>query len=123
MRGVLPRGSKIKAASQFNEQFVTVVYSRIPKEEPSIYMTGTYPLYVALLVPHGQNWQVLDTRKAEDWAYFCGTRTIPARLADGTNATVLLVYMSAPQGSRILSVSRSIRSFIVSRRTNNPGSY
>jgi len=120
MRRVLPPGSKIKAASQFNEQFVSVVYSMLPKEEPSIYMTGTYPLYVALLVPRGQNWQIVDTRKAEDWANFCGTRIIPTKVADEANATVLLVYMSAPQGSRILSVSRSIRSFIISRRANGP---
>ena len=123
VRAVLPGASKIKAVSEFYEQFVTVVYSRIPKEEPSIYMTWTYPLYAALLTPYGQSWHIVGTLKAGDWAYFCGTRTIRTKLADGSDATILLVYLSAPQGSRIVSVSRSIRSFIVNRRTNSPRSY
>lgn len=115
MRRVLPRGAKIKAVSEFKGDFVTVVYSKIPTGLPSIYEPGAYPIYVALLVLDKQSWQIVETLRAEEWAYFCGTRTLSTQLANGGTAAVLLLYSGSPQGTRVLSVSRGIHSYLLTK--------
>jgi hypothetical protein len=119
-RSKLPHGIKIKGAVQSWDHFVVIVSSERPKETPSIYQPGTYPLRVTLLSPQEKGWQVADNRQVEQWAYYCGMRTFPTKLHDGEPATVLLLYSSVPQGSRVVSVCRQIRSFII-RQNASPG--
>jgi hypothetical protein len=120
MRSALPRGIKIKGAVQFWDRFTVIISSEMPKEAPPIYQPGAYSLRTVLLTPQKEGWQVADNRQVEQWAYYCGMRTFPTKLQDGEPATVLLLYSSVPQGSRVVSVCRQIRSFII-RQNTSPG--
>ncbi len=120
LRSKLPRGTKIKGAVQSWDRYTVIVSSERPRETPSIYQPGTYPLRVTLLSPQGKGWQVAGNRQVEKYAYYCGMRTFPTTLQDGETATVLLLYSSVPQGSRVVSVCRQIRSFII-RHNTSPG--
>lgn len=118
VRRALPTGIKIKGAAQSWHRFAVVVSSERPKEASPIYQPGTYPLRVLLLTPQKEGWQVSDNRQVEQWAYYCGMRTFPTTLQNGEPATVLLLYSSVPQGSRVVSVCRQIRSFIIRQGTS-----
>ena len=113
MRRVLPQGAKIKGVANFEGHFVIVVASRVPREAPSINEPGTYPLRLFLLVPTKNSWQILANVEAEKWANYCGMRTLDTTLKGGEPATLLLLYSSLPQGSRIVSVARQIRSYLI----------
>jgi hypothetical protein len=113
-RKTLPRGAKIKGVTSIEEgRLVVVVASTIPNGSPSIYQTGTYPLRVFLLALKKDNWQIVATVQAEEWAYYCGMRTMGTALKDGQPATLLLLYSSFPEGSRIFSVGRRIRTYLI----------
>ena len=58
-------------------------------------------------------WQIKANVQAEKWAYYCGIRTIDITLTGSEPATVLLLYSSFPEGSRIASVGRQIRSYLI----------
>jgi hypothetical protein len=114
VRRVLPQGAKIKGVIYIEEgRLVAVVASTIPSGSPSIYQTGTYPLHVFLLAPKKGNWQIAARVPVEEWAYYCGMRTSNTILKGGEPATLLLVYSSRPEGSRIASVCRQIRSYLI----------
>jgi hypothetical protein len=113
-RRALPRGAKIKGVTYIEEgRFVVVVASTIPSRSPSIYQTGTYPLHVFLLALKKDNWKIAARVPVEEWAYYCGMRTSNTILKGGESATLLLVYSCRPEGSRIASVGRQIRSYLI----------
>lgn len=121
MRSVLRRGIRIKGVADLGGSLTALVISEMPKELPSIYDPGTYRLRLLLLQKTKQTWHFAANLEVEKWAYYCGMRSVETTLKNGQPATVLLLYSSTPQGSRILSVMRQIDSFLIS--TNIQGSH
>ena len=113
MRKVIPRGVRIKGVADLAGHLTALVISEMPKELPSIYKPGTYRLRLLRMRRNEQSWDIATNVDVEESAYYCGMRTLRTTTEDGEPALVLLVYSSVPQGSRILSVMRQIRSFIV----------
>src|ERR1700688_1355193 len=113
-RKVLPRGAKIKGVTYIEDgRLVVIVASTIPSGSPSIYQTGTYPLNVFLLALKKDKWQIVASVQAEQWAYYCGMRTMDIVVNGGQPATFLSLYSSFPEGSRIFSVGRRIRTYVI----------
>jgi hypothetical protein len=109
IRKSLPAASKIKNITEFND-YATVVFSHAPKAGYPRYSLDAYSLEVALLIRDGSTWKSQQLVDIGADGFFCGTRTLSTKLADGKRATVLLLYADEPAGS---SNSRVIHSFIV----------
>jgi len=105
---VLPAGAKIKNITTFAD-YATVVFAQHPKQPFPRYSLDAYSLAVSLLVRTGSAWQVHQAVDVGADGFFCGTRTLPAKLADGSRGTVLLLYTDEPAAS---SNYRAIHSFI-----------
>ncbi len=109
IRKSLPAASKIKNITEFSD-YATVVFSHAPKRQYPRYSLDAYSLEVALLIRDGSAWKPQGSVDIGADGFFCGTRTLSTRFADGDRATVLLLYVDEPAAS---SNFRAIRSFIV----------
>lgn len=109
IRKSLPARSKIKGVTEFSD-YATVVFSHAPERQYPRYSLDAYSLEVALLIRDGSAWKLQGSVDVGADGFFCGTRTLSTRFADGDRATILLLYVDEPAAS---SNFRAIRSFIV----------
>ncbi|MBZ5701462.1 MAG: transglycosylase SLT domain-containing protein [Acidobacteriia bacterium] len=110
IRKALPHSIRIKSIAAFPD-YATVVYAETPKETYPRHSLDEYSLQVALLVRGGQGWRNAGILDAGADGFFCGTRTLSTKLADGETPTLLLLYSDEPAAS---SNFRTVRSYIVS---------
>jgi len=110
IRNALPHSTRIKSVSMF-PGYALVVYSEAPREPYPRHSLDEYSQQVALLIREGQSWRNAGTLDGGADGFYCGTRTISAKLANGEPAALLLLYSDEPAAS---SNFRTVRSYIVS---------